>query len=152
MFRNHPDLGKDRNEIGVAVPAGHHVKMKMVLHPGPGHHSQVEAHVEAVGAHHPPQDGQGLPEPGHQIQHLLLRKVIQAGEVAQGGDKQMPVDVWVFIHHDAGEPAAEEDQPRGQILPRLRAEDATRGLVRAQDIIHAPRGPKNFHVELADSL
>ncbi len=64
VLRNHPDIGKYRDEVGVAVPAGDDMKMEMAFHPGPGDDPQVEAHVEAVGVHDPLQNGQGLPDLG----------------------------------------------------------------------------------------
>ncbi len=39
MFRNHPNFGKNRDEIGVAGPPGDDMKMEVAFHPGPGDES-----------------------------------------------------------------------------------------------------------------
>ena len=51
MFRDHAYVGKDRDEVSIAVPPGHDMKMEVVLHSGPGRNPQVKAHVKTVGAH-----------------------------------------------------------------------------------------------------
>ena len=49
MLRDDPHVGKDRDEIGVAVPAGHDVEVEMRLHSGAGHDAQVLALLTETG-------------------------------------------------------------------------------------------------------
>jgi len=145
MFRYHPNLGKNRDKIGVAGPPRDDMKMEVAFHPGPGDHPQVKADVEAVRVHDPLQDGDGHPDLVHEVQGLLRGQVVQPGKVAPGGNQQMAVDIGILVHHDAGKLAIEQHQALRQVLPRFGAENAARRLIFPQDIFHPPRGPQHFH-------
>ena len=84
MFRYHPNLGKNRDEIGVTGPPGDDMKMEVAFDPRPGHHPQVEADVEAIA-------GAGLDvfeeEPAINPGFKALKNVIMSPHIASSSEQ-----------------------------------------------------------------
>ncbi|KKT18306.1 MAG: hypothetical protein UW03_C0043G0015 [Candidatus Peregrinibacteria bacterium GW2011_GWA2_43_8] len=144
MFADYAGVAEDREQVGVATPAGHDMQVQVLMYAGAGHFAEVVAHVEAVGPH---DFAHGRQQRARQVGHCGVNVLAQLGETAcvlVRRDHDVPAVVRVQVHEREAFVTLEQHELFFEVAAfGLFAEDAAR--VRgplAEDVLYAPGRPE----------
>ena len=113
------------HEVRVAVPPRHDMPMHVARQACAGNLPEVQSHVEPFGPDRSFQQPDHLGDRLHQVELLGRFELVQAGDVALGGDQQMTIVIGVAIQHRQRILAMLHDQPVAIVVAgRCLAEEA----------------------------
>jgi len=100
MLGDGPDVGRNSHEIMVTLPAGYHMKMKMIGYSGAGGFSQIESDINPVGVEVIPQNPAALLENQHKCTIFLLTQLSNVADVSGRACEQVTVSVGKTIEQN----------------------------------------------------
>jgi hypothetical protein len=147
VFRHHPEIGDNRHEIGVAVPSGDDMYMKMLVNACPRSLAEVDADVETLRRSGVLEDVATSTQGREQVEHLFGGEFVEVCGMTEWGNHEMAVIVRISVEHYERQrgPAENEALPVLISFSVRDAENAAGGFL-VDDIINTPWRPDSFHI------
>ena len=139
---------ENRHKIGVAVPAGDDVEMKVAVDPSSSGAPQIHTQIETVRLHNNPKRSECFFDQFPKLKSLLLGELTQLSNVPVGSDQQMPRVVRKEVEHrKATLPSPQDQILLILVLAGFFAEDAFSVIwPQPSNIFHSPWRPKSLHL------
>src|SRR5258705_9942959 len=91
------DASDDGHEVCVADPAGHDVKVEVVMDSSACRPAQIPANIEALGFHAFPEEALGMDAEAPELEDLVIGEVGHFGDLAVGHGHEVPRGGWIFV-------------------------------------------------------
>lgn len=144
-LRHHVRVGEHGHEVGVPVPTGNDVYVKVVDDARSGAAAKIDTDIESLGLHGFGQQLLAVARQPHQIAQFLIGKVVQLPRVLVRRDHQMAGVVGKRVQQRETIALADDNVVPGVIrLLRFPAKEATL-LLFSEDVPNPPRRPQMFH-------
>ena len=127
------------HEIGITIPTGDDVPVKMPREPRTTDSPQIESHIEPFSTKLLTQEGNQTSNCGGHFQVFCGGEAFEAPNMATGRYEQVAVVVGVAVEHHQRPRAAVHNQIfRAVWLGQRQAENAALRTVRLLDVLHSP--------------
>jgi len=148
-LRHDGRVRKDGHEVRVAIPARDDVDVQMLDDARAGAFAEIDAEIEAVGAHDFGERVLTATRELHEVGHFLHGQSIQVGRLFVGHRHHVPASVGIFVEQRKTGAVPGDDVVGLVIIGLGRAgEDALRKRrLGREDVFDSPRGVEWFHAE-----